>query len=55
MTRLDSSEKAVGFSELELCSDLISRGPLTPDHSIHTKVFGAMLDSTTRFWASKLQ
>ena len=49
MTRLDSSEKAVGFSELELCSDLISRGPLTPDHSIHTKVFGAMLDSTTSF------
>ena len=49
VTRLDSSEKAVGFSELELCSDLISRGPLTPDHSIHTKVFGAMLDSTTNF------
>ena len=49
VTRLDSSEKAVGFSELELCGDLISRGPLTPDHSIHTKVFGAMLDSTPNF------
>ena len=47
--RLDSSEKAVGFSELESCGDLISRGPLTPDHSIHTKIFGAMLDSKSNF------
>ena len=49
LTRLDSSERSVGFSELEKCEDLISRGPLTPDHSIHTKAFGAMLDSGPNF------
>ena len=49
LTRLNSSENSVGFSELEDCEDLISRGPLTPDHSIHTKAFGAMLNSSPDF------
>ena len=49
LTRLNSSENSVGFSELKECEDLISRGPLTPDHSIHTKAFGAMLNSNPDF------
>ena len=53
LTRLNSSENSVGFSELKKCEDLISSGPLTPDHSIHTKAFGAMLNSSPDFGLEK--
>ncbi|MDT8427519.1 MAG: bifunctional aldolase/short-chain dehydrogenase [Pseudomonadales bacterium] len=37
-----SDAAAVGFSQLDNAAELIGRGPLTPDHSIHTKPFGAV-------------
>ena len=47
LLRLDHSPPAAGFAGLQQCGELISRGPLTPDHSIHTKPFGAVFDGTT--------
>lgn len=44
LARLDSSPKARGFAALENCGELIGRGPLTPDHTIHAKPFGAVFD-----------
>ncbi len=44
LTRLDTSEQAAGFATLENCQDLATRGPLTPDHTIHTKAFAAIFD-----------
>ena len=42
LLRLESSRQAVGFASLENCHDLATRGPLTPDHTIHTKAFAAI-------------
>ncbi len=39
---LDDSEAAVGFACREDAAELIQRGPLTPDHTIHAKPFGAV-------------
>ncbi len=36
-------EYSIGFSGLENVSEIARRGPITPDHSIHTKVFPAIL------------
>ena len=44
LARLDNSLESAGFSNLENAKDLIVRGPLTPDHTIHTKAFGAIFD-----------
>lgn len=44
LIRLDNSELATGFASLSNVSDLATRGPLTPDHTIHTKPFGAIFD-----------
>ncbi len=44
LLRLDCTPAATGFAQLQNCGELISRGPLTPDHSIHTKPFGAVFD-----------
>lgn len=41
---LDSSDKASGFAGLEGGAELASRGPLTPDHTIHAKAFAASFD-----------
>lgn len=41
LLRLDDSPEAAGFAGLPDCGELIARGPLTPDHSIHAKAFGA--------------
>ncbi len=38
----DTSEEAVGFASLANAADLATRGPLTPDHTIHTKAFAAV-------------
>ena len=40
----DCSAKAAGFASLPGCGELVKRGPLTPDHTIHTKAFGAVLN-----------
>lgn len=45
LARLDHSAPAAGFAARQDCADLIARGPLTPDHSIHAKPFGAVFDS----------
>jgi rhamnose utilization protein RhaD (predicted bifunctional aldolase and dehydrogenase)/NAD(P)-dependent dehydrogenase (short-subunit alcohol dehydrogenase family) len=44
LVRLDNSPVAAAFSKLDNVKDLITRGPLTPDHAIHTKAFGATFD-----------
>lgn len=41
LLRLDTSSQAAGFASLENCHDLATRGPLTPDHTIHSKAFAA--------------
>jgi len=38
----DTSEAAVGFASLEGVGELATRGPLTPDHTIHAKAFAAI-------------
>lgn len=40
----DTSPAAVGFAGLDQVADLATRGPLTPDHTIHTKAFAAVFD-----------
>ena len=44
LARLDASPEARTFAQLENCGELIRRGPLTPDHSLHAKPFGAVFD-----------
>jgi len=44
LARLDNSLESAGFSNLDNATDLVGRGPLTPDHTIHTKAFGAIFD-----------
>ena len=41
---LDTSASAVGFASLPHVDDLATRGPLTPDHTLHTKAFAAIFD-----------
>ena len=45
LLRCDTSPSAAGFAGLDNAASLLQRGPLTPDHSIHTKPFGAEFDS----------
>ena len=40
---LDTSEQAAGFASLDNMASIASRGPITPDHTIHTKVHPAIL------------
>tara|TARA_B100001057_G_scaffold31450_2_gene28625 strand:- start:1510 stop:3489 length:1980 start_codon:yes stop_codon:yes gene_type:complete len=42
LVQWDKSDWACEFAALENADELIQRGPLTPDHSIHTKPFGAV-------------
>lgn len=44
LVRLESSMQATGFACLENCDDLATRGPLTPDHTIHAKAFAAVFE-----------
>ncbi|MBM89267.1 MAG: bifunctional aldolase/short-chain dehydrogenase [Gammaproteobacteria bacterium] len=44
LVRLDNSELAAGFASLPNVSDLATRGPLTPDHTIYAKAFAAIFD-----------
>jgi len=43
LVSFDGSERAAAFASLPHCGELVTRGPLTPDHTIHTKPFGAVL------------
>ena len=45
LLRLETTQKASGFANLENCQDLATRGPLTPDHTIHAKAFAAVFDA----------
>ncbi len=45
LLRLETSEMAAGFANLENCHELATRGPLTPDHTIHAKAFAAIFDN----------
>lgn len=44
LLRLETSSQAVGFASLENCDELATRGPLTPDHTIHAKAFAAIFE-----------
>ncbi len=41
---LDTSSTAVGFACLPNSAELATRGPLTPDHTLHTKPFAAVFE-----------
>lgn len=45
LVKLDSSPRASGFAALPTCDQLATRGPLTPDHTIHAKAFAAVFES----------
>jgi len=47
LLRLDSSADAVGFASLAEADELVVKGPLTPDHTIHTKAFAAVFGKAT--------
>lgn len=54
LVRLKKDEKSVGFSNLENLQEISARGPVTPDHIIHTKKSPAIIlnspeESLTRF------
>ncbi|MEX0964934.1 MAG: bifunctional aldolase/short-chain dehydrogenase [Pseudohongiellaceae bacterium] len=44
LARLETSDTATGFAQLNNCQDLATRGPLTPDHTIHAKAFAAIFE-----------
>ena len=45
LVRLDTTKEATGFASLNNVADLATRGPLTPDHTIHAKAFAAVFDA----------
>lgn len=45
LLRWNRSAAAVGFSALGNVDEIATRGPLTPDHSIHTKSFAALFEA----------
>lgn len=47
LVRLDQSAAAAGYARMQKCGELLSRGSLTPDHSIHTKPYGAVFAGAT--------
>lgn len=44
LVRVDAGLEAAGFANRENAHELIQRGPLTPDHTIHAKPFGAAFE-----------
>ena len=44
LARLETSDRAHGFSELANCLEIGTRGPLTPDHVIRTKLVPLAID-----------
>ncbi|MDP1931011.1 MAG: bifunctional aldolase/short-chain dehydrogenase [Gammaproteobacteria bacterium] len=55
LARWDRSAEAVGYSLLPGVADIATRGPLTPDHSIHTKAFAAIFDDDPRDGLARFQ
>jgi rhamnose utilization protein RhaD (predicted bifunctional aldolase and dehydrogenase)/NAD(P)-dependent dehydrogenase (short-subunit alcohol dehydrogenase family) len=45
LVRWDSSESAVGYSSIGNIADIATRGPLTPDHTLHTKRTAMIVDA----------
>ncbi|MDD9890557.1 MAG: SDR family NAD(P)-dependent oxidoreductase, partial [Gammaproteobacteria bacterium] len=45
LVRMDNSVEATGFAALANVADLATRGPLTPDHTIHAKAFAAIFEN----------
>jgi len=45
LARLDAGPEATAFAQLDDCAELVHRGPLTPDHTLHAKPFGAVFDA----------
>lgn len=45
LVRCDTGPEAIGFASRSNAAELIQRGPLTPDHTIHAKAFGAAFDT----------
>ncbi len=45
LARLDAGPEAKAFAQLDDCGELVRRGPLTPDHTLHAKPFGAVFDA----------
>ena len=45
LLRWNRSAESVGFSAIANIDEIATRGPLTPDHSIHTKPFAALFDA----------
>ena len=45
LANLDSGKKAAGFASLDNVVGIAVRGPITPDHTIHTKLVPAILGS----------
>ena len=43
LARMNTTEAATGFASLEGVADFASRGPITPDHTIHTKPVPAIV------------
>lgn len=43
LAALDTGEAATGFAGLDGVAEIASRGPITPDHTIHTKIHPAVL------------
>ena len=44
LLQADTSRRAVGFASLANAGELATRGPLTPDHTIHAKAFAAVFE-----------
>lgn len=49
LVALQHSEDALALASETNVADLIQKGPLTPDHTIHTKPFGACFDFSDGF------
>jgi rhamnose utilization protein RhaD (predicted bifunctional aldolase and dehydrogenase)/NAD(P)-dependent dehydrogenase (short-subunit alcohol dehydrogenase family) len=45
LVMFDTSSVATGFAQLSACDELATRGPLTPDHTIHAKAFAAIFEN----------
>lgn len=45
LMRTDTSARASGFAGLANAAELATRGPLTPDHTIHAKAFAAIFNA----------
>lgn len=45
--RWDLSETAVGYSAIDNIDNIASRGPLTPDHTLHTKRTAMIVDNNS--------